>query len=213
MKIFFVRHGESELNIENREQGPEGSLSALGKRQAVSLARRFKKIPLDLIVSSPHQRTRETAEAIRLEIGGDITYSDFLIERKPATELIGMRTDDPAYVKIRDLMNEKRLVDPSWKYADEDNFIDLKERALGALGFLSSLEHDAVVAVTHAGILRVIMAAIIFGPDLTYVEYLKIFRSLWSSNTGITFVEFVEASTSSKWRVITWNDLAHLEDV
>jgi broad specificity phosphatase PhoE len=154
-KIYFVRHGESILNTENREQGAEGSLSVTGRAQAEFVAKRFHTITFDVIVSSPYTRAKETAEIINKELNKDVLYSDFLIERRPPSKYIGEVVTDPEYIKIRDLMRDKRAIDPLWKYADEDNFDDLKTRAESALEYLHSLPHDSILAVTHAGILRV----------------------------------------------------------
>ncbi len=59
-KIYFVRHGESMLNTENKEQGSEGALSELGRKQASITGQRFNTVTVDIIVSSPYPRTVET---------------------------------------------------------------------------------------------------------------------------------------------------------
>jgi broad specificity phosphatase PhoE len=214
-KIYFVRHGESIFNTENREQGADGSLSDTGRSQAEFVAKRFHTIALDAIVSSPYTRAMETAKIINKELNKDILYSDFLIERRPPSKYIAEIVTDPEYTKIRDLMRDKRAIDPLWKYADEDNFHDLKTRAESALEYFHSLPYDSVLAVTHAGILRMIMASIIFGKELTYAEYLKIFHTFKVTNTGITLVEHRESIPAHGlvWRLIVWNDHAHLGEL
>ena len=66
MRLYFVRHGESEANtlhvISNRES-PFG-LTALGKKQANILADSLKDIPVTVIFSSPILRARETADIL-----------------------------------------------------------------------------------------------------------------------------------------------------
>ena len=66
MKLYFVRHGESEANtrrvISNRES-PFG-LTDLGRQQAKSLADKLKDIPITAIFSSPVLRARETADIL-----------------------------------------------------------------------------------------------------------------------------------------------------
>ncbi len=210
-KIYFVRHGESLLNTENKEQGPHGSLSEHGRKQAAFVAHRFRTIPVECIVSSPYERTRETAEIINTELKKEILYTDSLIERRPPSKYIGVSyADDPEYLEVRKQMLENRLIDPSWRHSDEDNFFDLKNRAENALDYLRDLEQNSILAITHAGILRVIMASIIFGKELTYPEYLKIFLTFRASNTGITVIEYDEHSPQPGWKIIVWNDHAHL---
>ena len=66
MKLYFVRHGESEANtqhvISNRAS-PFG-LTPLGERQALALAETLKAIPITVIFSSPVLRARQTAEIL-----------------------------------------------------------------------------------------------------------------------------------------------------
>ncbi|HLD62134.1 MAG TPA: histidine phosphatase family protein [Patescibacteria group bacterium] len=69
MKIYFVRHGESVSNALGLRQGPDGGLTAKGIKQAKILAKKFSKIPVDLIVSSPYDRAKLTAQIISKAIG------------------------------------------------------------------------------------------------------------------------------------------------
>jgi probable phosphoglycerate mutase len=66
MKLYFVRHGESEANtlhvISNRESS--FGLTALGRQQARTLALSLKNVPITAIFSSPILRARETAEIL-----------------------------------------------------------------------------------------------------------------------------------------------------
>ena len=74
--IYFVRHGETELNAKNIKQGSEGSLSELGRAQALTTAKRFPKHKghPQIIISSPYERTKETAEIIAKELKIRIEY-------------------------------------------------------------------------------------------------------------------------------------------
>ncbi len=66
MKIFLVRHGETEWNRINRFQGiSDISLNAKGKAQAEALAQALKDETIDGVYSSPLIRAGETAKAIR----------------------------------------------------------------------------------------------------------------------------------------------------
>ena len=207
MKIYFVRHGQSELNIEDRDQGADGALSGLGREQAAFVAKRFSDIPIDLIVASPYERAKETASIINAHLNKELIYSDLLVERRPPTEFIGMRFDHPEYRKVTALMTEKRTIDPAWRYSDEENFVELKGRAIQALAYLGTLEKEVVLAVTHGGILKMLIAAMIMGDGLTYPEYLKFYFGTKTKNTGITLIERDE---KGKWALIAWNDHAHL---
>ncbi|MFN8503889.1 histidine phosphatase family protein [Kouleothrix sp.] len=63
--IWFVRHGQTELNKARRYQGASNSpLTPFGERQAAALAQRLRRIPLRVAVVSPCLRAQATAEAI-----------------------------------------------------------------------------------------------------------------------------------------------------
>ena len=53
-KIYLIRHGETDWNLEKRFQGRENvPLNGKGKKQAQLLARRLKEKELTAVYSSP----------------------------------------------------------------------------------------------------------------------------------------------------------------
>ena len=71
-RVTFVRHGESEGNVISlRQSKGEGTgLTAKGKKHAEKGVSLLKKGPkIDVIISSPLRRTKETAEIISKEFG------------------------------------------------------------------------------------------------------------------------------------------------
>ena len=83
MKIIFVRHGQTSWNVEKRLQGQtnESKLTEYGKKQAKELRRRLDKIDYDVIISSPLERTMETAKIINKHKQKEIIISNEIIER------------------------------------------------------------------------------------------------------------------------------------
>jgi probable phosphoglycerate mutase len=136
-KLYFVRHGLSEMNVSGHWSGTtETSLTAEGRRQAKRAGQKAKELKIDYIVASPLSRARETAEIIAKEIGyalEEIHINDLFIERHFG-ELEG-RPWNP------DL--------------DLDGIVDIEtvdtilERAKLALNFLHSLKADNVMVVSH----------------------------------------------------------------
>lgn len=83
---YISRHGEAENNtamiISSLKDNPH-HLTELGKKQARDAGQQLKGKNIDLIISSPFIRTRETAETIAQQIGFDkkkIIYDDRLGE-------------------------------------------------------------------------------------------------------------------------------------
>ncbi len=67
MKLFVVRHGETDWNVERRLQGQTDiELNENGIRQANKLKQDLndKDCNIDLIISSPLKRAKKTAEII-----------------------------------------------------------------------------------------------------------------------------------------------------
>lgn len=69
-KLYFIRHGQSELNVSGHFAGiTDTPLTAHGRAQAKTAGQKAKTLQLDYIVSSPLSRALETAQIIAGEIG------------------------------------------------------------------------------------------------------------------------------------------------
>ena len=83
-KIFLCRHGQDEDNAELKLNGHrDRPLTSLGQSQAAAVSRAIKdQIPeLDVVLSSPLQRARHTADAIAASYELPVRVLDSLIER------------------------------------------------------------------------------------------------------------------------------------
>ena len=66
MKIYLIRHGETDWNLEQRLQGAmDIPLNENGIELARETARGLRDVPFDVIYTSPLRRARQTAEIIR----------------------------------------------------------------------------------------------------------------------------------------------------
>ncbi len=65
MRLFFVRHGETDWNVSRRIQGQVNiELNEFGRHLARETAKGLKEIPFDVCFTSPLGRAKETAEII-----------------------------------------------------------------------------------------------------------------------------------------------------
>ena len=74
--VYFVRHGQTDWNAENRLQGQADiDLNALGRQQATENGHKLAKLIRDPqafdFVASPMKRTRDTMERLRAAMGLD----------------------------------------------------------------------------------------------------------------------------------------------
>ena len=83
---FLMRHGGSEGNekgVISCKKENKDPLTSLGRKEALASAKKLAGDKIDIIVSSPFVRTRETAEIVAEEIGmakDKIIYNDELAE-------------------------------------------------------------------------------------------------------------------------------------
>ena len=74
MKIYTVRHGQTDLNVQKRMQGRRGlPLNAVGIAQAEELRRELAGVAFGKVYSSPQERAVQTA---RIASGGAEVTSD-----------------------------------------------------------------------------------------------------------------------------------------
>ncbi|MBX4209159.1 histidine phosphatase family protein [Candidatus Parcubacteria bacterium] len=207
-KIYFIRHGESEGNAGPIRQTAVTSLTEKGRSQAVFVAERCAKLSIDAIISSTMTRAKETAEMIIKRTSKPVEYSDLFIERRRPSEVIGKHKDDPIALKAEKEIRS-RFHEQGWRFSDEENFDDLKERALAALRHLAERPEENILVVTHGIFMRVTIACAVFGDKLTGEECDQFIRAFPMENTGITLLSYDEKE-KSPWRVWVWNDHAHL---
>lgn len=68
-KLYILRHGQTNYNLENRMQGSiNTALNETGKKQAKSIANTLKNISIDVFMCSPLKRAYETATIIKSEL-------------------------------------------------------------------------------------------------------------------------------------------------
>lgn len=80
--LWLVRHGETEWSLTRRHTGrTDIPLTANGERQAATVEPRLRDVDFALVLSSPLQRARRTAElagfADRLQLDDDLVEVDY----------------------------------------------------------------------------------------------------------------------------------------
>jgi broad specificity phosphatase PhoE len=206
MKFYFVRHAESHSNVSHIHDLPGVGLTETGMIQARTVAGRFKKIDVDVVVSSHYLRAEQTARVINKIVKKEIIFTELLKEAVIPTELIGKKMDDEEVLKIRRTLREHKN-EENWHFSDEENFFDVRNRAMRALDYLRRMECERVLVVTHGTFLRMLIGVMMLGERLLPDMHLDISYFLSTNNTGITVCEVGE---KGDWKMITWNDHAHL---
>ena len=82
MKIYVIRHGETDWNLKRKIQGnTDVELNKNGIEQAKKLKNILETYNIDIIISSPLKRARKTAEIINESIKCTIIFNENLRER------------------------------------------------------------------------------------------------------------------------------------
>ena len=207
--VYFVRHGESEGNAGPIRQKADSLLTEKGKSQSAFVAERCSKLSIDTIVCSTMGRAKETAQVIVDKISKPVEYSDLFAERRRSSEVLGKPKDSPIALKVEKEIIEKFHI-PGFRFSDEENFEDLKDRAKKALEYLAQRPEENILVVTHGFFMRIIMAHVVFGDKLTGEECNRFIRVFHMENTGITVLSYDEKWKDHPWWLWIWNDHAHL---
>lgn len=207
--IYFIRHGETELNAKGIRQGPDGPLSALGVKQVQEVAKRFptKKGKPQALISSPFQRAQETARVIAQALNMNVELNPLLVERKNPTEIIGHSGKEEPVKEIVDRI-DKSYHDDTLRYSDEENFVDLKARAKALLKYITQRPERQIIMVTHSIFLRMVIAYMLEGDSLSASEYNKLSYLNPIDNAALTIVtRTTRLLRKDKWELLVWNNI------
>ena len=166
-RIFFVRHGETAWNAENRLQGQRDiPLNPRGREQASAIGRTLgARMPEEILrldrarrfVASPLGRARETMELMRAAMGlPPAAYAlDPVLMELTFGEWEGHTWSELA---ARDGRGIRARFADKWNYVPPDG--ESYAMLAGRLApWVASLESDVLV-VSHGGVARALMAMV-----------------------------------------------------
>lgn len=152
MKIYLIRHGETDWNKEMRFQGREDiPLNAAGMEQARVCGRALRGLGIKEIYTSPLKRAARTGALIAEELGigaEQVHAMPELIERDFG-EYSGK------YVKDR---KDYFAIAAGEDRGNMETFAGVQVRMEQALRLLAQSGKDAVAAVSHGGAINVLLA-------------------------------------------------------
>ena len=147
MQLYFIRHGETEMNVKGILTGTlETDITNKGRKEANDLSKQLN-INFDAYYCSPLKRTIQTL----YEIKGDVNY----IVDKRITEIFsgdwqGKRKDELP-IKEYSLYKQGKFTPPNG-----ENLKEVDKRILSFLKDMSQLYHkdEKILVVTHNGFIR-----------------------------------------------------------
>lgn len=200
MKLFLVRHGETEWNKLGRFQGQnDNSLNELGLAQARDTARAAISWKPAALYSSPLCRTMQVAEEISRLVGISV-IPDPRLKELDLGELEGvtgeeMRTGWPKVYQT--WRNDPQAV----MMPGGESLVQLQERTWQSLQSLENAhgQGDVIVVVSHNFAIRALCGKLLGLP-------LSHFHRMYLSLGSVSTME----KNSLGWRLLTYNSTCHL---
>ena len=191
MKIYMVRHGQSEANAKKQPGGWEQThLTEKGRADAAIAGKRLEGISFDKVYSSDLFRTIETqqialpdAEAERCTLIREIDVGCLAGKlAKDCEEKYG-----PSY-----LVNKSLLDFADYGGEDHQQF---RERICEFLKILEASPYENVAVFCHGGVIRTMIDIV------TGVDIVNKFTSFKCTNCGVYIFEY----DGKRWCIDTWN--------
>lgn len=143
MKIYIVRHGQVPHNALKQYNTTDEDLTDLGIKQAEELRDKIKDMKFDIIICSPLNRAKHTAEIININ-NNKIIYDDRIRERS-----CGDLSGKPLEVTNRE---EYWNYNTTIKYGTSENIKLFFDRVYNFLDELKTKEYERVLIVAHSGV-------------------------------------------------------------
>lgn len=167
MKIYFTRHGETTMNVDDHISGiTDCELTEKGREQAAELAKRCAEVgDIDLIICSPLKRARETAAAAAEMTGVPVIIDERLREWDYGEYEDKHRTTEG-------FAQAKREFGVKMKGGGE-SLLQLAHRVYSVIDDIRERYSDKnVLCVCHGGVCR---AAHTYFEDMTTDEFMHFF--------------------------------------
>ena len=203
-RIVLVRHGESKVTVDRVVGGPRScrGLSDLGRLQAAKLRDRWianREFRPEVVVSSAYPRARETAEILlpAFDRSGIEIVPEFG-EHDPGPECDGLTYDEFT----------RRFGNPDWEndpygvtFPGGETIADFQIRIGKAVRTLmDDIGGGTALVVCHGGVIDTVLRQALRTAGTGIFE-------IHTKNTSITELEVVRLG---RWKVVRYNDAAHL---
>lgn len=199
-RVFLVRHGATELSVEDRFAGAiDVKLSDEGRDQARRLGARLAAEPISVAFASPMDRTLETARLIAEPQGIPVTPVDGLREIAHG-RWEGMKRDE---VEAQFADEYRRYEHDPYSFAPTggESGLQVTARALPAL--LKLIEENCekrILVVSHKATIRLLLSSLLAFDPRKYRDRLD------QSPCALNILDFRDLAHA---RLTLFNDTSH----
>ncbi|MEV4356029.1 bifunctional RNase H/acid phosphatase [Nonomuraea sp. NPDC049625] len=199
--LLLLRHGETALSVERRFSGRgDAELTANGLAQAAAAAERLSREPyrLDVIVSSPLKRARQTAEAVARRTGLDVEVDEDL------RELDFGDWEGHTFTEVQRRWPAELstwLADPETAPPGGESFATVARRVQAAgERLVERYEGKTVLAVSHVTPIKMLLRLALMAP----------LESLYRMHLDVACMSLIEYYADGPAVVKSFNDTSHL---
>jgi probable phosphoglycerate mutase len=207
-RVLLVRHGESNTTVARRIGGPRtcSGLTELGEQQAARLRDRWSasgEVAVDVIIASQYRRARQTADIVAAAFpGAPVEVEPDFGEHDPGPECDGL-TFTEFVERHPDAARAWELQDPHAEvFPGGETLGQFHDRVITALQRTVARHSERTVLVAcHGGVIDAVLRHVVGAPPMGVFE-------IHTRNTAITELEWTPRDV---WRILRYNDTAHLD--
>ena len=205
-KVYLIRHGKTQWNLESRYQGANGDSPLLkdSYREIELLASSLQRIPFKHAYASPLKRARITAQALLNHLNPEIPLTiDSRLKEFNLGKMEGMHFEDVAAKWPEVLKNFRHHPD---KYDESlvegESFLEVIARFRAAIEeYCRQYPNGNILVISHGAALNAAINALIGTP----LAHLKDRGGL--SNTSTTILT---TNDGRHFELEKWNDTSYL---
>lgn len=200
--LFAVRHGETDWNLTEKQQGHLNSpLTDEGIKQAYYLADELASRNIDVLYSSDLGRALQTAEIIAAKLTLDI-HTDRRLRERHLGSMQGL-TKRQFAEKFPDEAEKFNTNDPDYILPGGES---ARQRHIRCIECAEDLAKHQIgkrlLVVAHGGVLKSFFYKATNTP-LTEPRHFSLFNSSINSFS----------ITNNQWRLDTWGEISHLKNI
>jgi broad specificity phosphatase PhoE len=197
MRLYFIRHGESEANIQHviSNYGSHFGLTEHGQQQVHVLAERLKDLPITTMYSSPVLRAMDTADILYQSL--DLPYRVTEALREYKCGILEGKSDEESWRLHRQYYEDWTLRhDYLSKPEGGESFVDIQNRFLPFIESLKRDDDEDILLVGHGGLFHLMLPLILTNIDNEFVN---------SHGIGLTDCIIAELRTD-EFVCLQWGD-------
>lgn len=199
-KIYLVRHGQTDFNLQNIVQGSgvDSSLNDRGRAQAHAFFQKYKDIPFDKVYTSALKRTRESVQSF-IDLGLPVESFAGLNEISWGTkEGFPITPEEDQYYHY--MLKQWQLGDTTLRIEGGESPDEVVKRMKPVMQhIMRQTDEKTVLICMHGRAIRILMCILLNYP-------LKSMDMFEHENLGLYLLHY----SGSFFTVELYNDTAHL---